>query len=171
MNGEKAKLENALDSALKRVELVEKRNFQLNKKLNSTLQAIRQKGEQTDLLKNYLQEFKLKSHIYSPDENDIIDLKLAEYLNSLSDPHGFSALFSRENEGIYHFGTKRVFVKIENSKIISIFEYCKPKSTGGRWILAFRGIFGNVWSSRAGKNGKIGKKWAKITTEKSGEFD
>ncbi len=26
----------------------------------------------------------------------------------------------RESEGIYHFGTKRVFVKVENGKIISM---------------------------------------------------
>ncbi len=49
-----------------------------------------------------------------------MDLKLAEYLNSLPDPHGMSLLFMRESEGIYHFGSKRVFVKVENSKISSM---------------------------------------------------
>lgn len=63
---EKNKLETLFDATLKRLELTEKRNLQLNKKLNNTLLAMKEKGEQTDLLKNYIQEFKAKTHIYVP---------------------------------------------------------------------------------------------------------
>ncbi len=66
LSAEKSKLEALMDAAVKRVDAVEKRNFQLNKKLNNAVLAIRAKGEQTEILKNYLQEFKTKTHIYVP---------------------------------------------------------------------------------------------------------
>ena len=44
---------------------------------------------------------------------------MAEYINSYSERFGepLKIMFVRESPGIYHFGSKRVNVRIENSKI------------------------------------------------------
>ena len=51
--------------------------------------------------------------------NDDIDLRLAEYINAQSNPNKLTTLFIRERDGVYQFGTKRVFVKMEGGKIFS----------------------------------------------------
>lgn len=48
----------------------------------------------------------------------MIDVKLGEFINSLPNPTTFTNLFQRENEGIYHFGSKRIFIKLEQEKLI-----------------------------------------------------
>ncbi len=45
-------------------------------------------------------------------------MRLAEYLNSMPDAQGVRQLFVRESAGIYRFGSKRVFLKIEQEKIM-----------------------------------------------------
>jgi hypothetical protein len=54
-----------------------------------------------------------------PVNDDNIDLRLADYINASQNPNKLTTLFIREREGVYQFGTKRVFVKMENGKIFS----------------------------------------------------
>jgi hypothetical protein len=58
--------------------------------------------------------------------DDVIDRKIAEYINATNDPHRLTKLFIRERDGVYQFGTKRVYVKMENEKIFS--KLCLTKS-------------------------------------------
>ena len=55
--------------------------------------------------------------VYIPVKNDAIDRKLAEYINNYPDRQKLKIMFMRESEGIYQFGTKRVYVKIDKEKI------------------------------------------------------
>ena len=57
--------------------------------------------------------------MYVPVKDDPIDRKLAEFLNNFPDRQRLKVMFLRESEGVYLFGTKRVFVKVEKDKIIS----------------------------------------------------
>ena len=57
--------------------------------------------------------------MYVPVKDDPIDKKLAEFLNNFPDRQRLKVMFLRESEGVYLFGTKRVFVKVEKDKIIS----------------------------------------------------
>jgi len=116
---EKEKADIALEGASKKVAAVEKRNQTINKRLDNLLVVVKSRVDPVGVFSNYLNNLKTKSFIYSPIEDDIVDIKLAEHLNSLPDSKALTELFSRESEGIYHFGTKRVFVKIENGKVIS----------------------------------------------------
>lgn len=50
-------------------------------------------------------------------QDDPIDQALAEFINNRDIP--LDIPFTREDPGVYLFGTKRVFVKLENGKIIS----------------------------------------------------
>ena len=55
--------------------------------------------------------------VYIPVKNDSIDRLLAEYINNYPERSKLKIMFMRESEGIYQFGTKRVYVKIDKEKI------------------------------------------------------
>ena len=55
--------------------------------------------------------------VYIPVKNDVIDTKLAEYINNYPDQKKLKIMFMRESEGVYQFGTKRVCVKCVKEKI------------------------------------------------------
>ena len=48
--------------------------------------------------------------------DDPVDQSLGEYLNAMDEP--LPVLFVREAHGIYGFGMKRIFLKIEQGKLI-----------------------------------------------------
>ena len=50
-------------------------------------------------------------------KGDQIDKKLAEYINNYPDRQKLKIMFMRESEGVYQFGTKRVYVKCVKDKI------------------------------------------------------
>lgn len=64
-------------------------------------------------------ELKDKSAVYVAVSDDVIDRKIAEYINASNDPHRLTKLFLRERDGVYQFGSKRVYVKIEGDKVFS----------------------------------------------------
>ena len=53
-----------------------------------------------------------------PVKEDAIDKKLAEYINKAPVGLRKQMKFVRESEGIYKYGKKRVFIKIENDLVI-----------------------------------------------------
>jgi len=57
----------------------------------------------------------LKSRIavYIPVKHDVIDKKLAEYINNYPERSKLKIMFMRESEGIYQFGTKKVYVRVD----------------------------------------------------------
>jgi hypothetical protein len=44
---------------------------------------------------------------------------LAEYINNYPERAKLKIMFMRESEGIYQFGTRRVYVRVEKDKINS----------------------------------------------------
>jgi hypothetical protein len=56
---------------------------------------------------------KLKSSVYIPHKDDNTDRLLGEYINSRPENDRLNIMFLRESEGIYRFGSKRVYVKTE----------------------------------------------------------
>ena len=58
-----------------------------------------------------------KGDIYVPDKQDQIDLSLGNYLNNFPNRNKLKILFMRESEGIYQFGSKRVYVRVDFDKI------------------------------------------------------
>ena len=55
--------------------------------------------------------------MYIPVKNDTLDKKLAEYINNYPDRQKLKIMFMRETEGVYQFGTKRVWVRCVRDKI------------------------------------------------------
>ena len=61
-----------------------------------------------------------KQPIYIGKSMDQIDLSLADFLNMYPEREDLKILFVRESEGVYKFGQKRVYVKIEKGNQIFV---------------------------------------------------
>ena len=70
-----------------------------------------------DALKAYIIDLKSRIAVYIPVKNDSIDKKLAEYINNYPERAKLKIMFLRESEGIYQFGTKKVYVRVDQDKI------------------------------------------------------
>ena len=62
-------------------------------------------------MKRLILEMKETGACYIPYYSDPVDEALGEYINSLNDPERVKNLFIRESEGVYLFGTKKIFAK------------------------------------------------------------
>ena len=72
---------------------------------------------EVECLRRIVQELQSKGGTgYVATRDDPIDSALAEYINTRERP--LDVPFTREQNGTYLFGSKRVFIKIENGKII-----------------------------------------------------
>lgn len=57
---------------------------------------------------------------YVPITDDPVDNLLAQYINRLHSPENkLKILFIREGEGVYNFGTRKIYVAIHQDKINS----------------------------------------------------
>ena len=65
-------------------------------------------------------EDRAKNYIYIGHNYDRIDQNLAMYLNSFPEKEKMQILFLRESEGVYQFGQKRVYMKIEKGNQIKV---------------------------------------------------
>jgi DNA repair exonuclease SbcCD ATPase subunit len=74
------------------------------------------KDEEKVILRDIITELQRRIP-YFPVKDDEIDQAMAEYINSLQEP--LDIPFVREDEGIYLFGTKKVFVKLDNGRLSS----------------------------------------------------
>jgi vacuolar-type H+-ATPase subunit I/STV1 len=105
-----------LDGSAKVTEALENKNYELEKCLIYLKNVISEKDQYTNNLKCLILELKEKSQLYVPVNDDSIDRRVADFINSSNDPRSLTKLFLREGEGVYQFGSKRVFVKLENEK-------------------------------------------------------
>jgi hypothetical protein len=72
-------------------------------------------------LKNYIIDLKKRIAVYIPIKGDVIDARLAEYINNYPDRSKLKIMFMRESDGVYSFGTKRIYIRVEKDKINSNF--------------------------------------------------
>jgi hypothetical protein len=59
--------------------------------------------------------------VYVPNKDDPVDKKLAEFINNYPERSKLKIMFFRESEGVYQFGTRRVYVRVDKDKINSKF--------------------------------------------------
>ena len=67
-------------------------------------------------LEGILDELRKDRDIYKPNKDDPIDIALSDYVNAR--PSAMKVQFDREDHGIYNFGTKKIFVKLEQGKLL-----------------------------------------------------
>ena len=58
--------------------------------------------------------------VYIAHKNDPVDVSLASFINSYPEKEKMNILFLRESEGVYQFGQKRVYIKIEKGNQIKV---------------------------------------------------
>lgn len=72
--------------------------------------------EKIQCLLNLNEDLENSCAIYIAHKNDLVDRKLAQYLNTFPDRKKLNIMFLRETEGVYKFGSRKVYIKIEGSK-------------------------------------------------------
>lgn len=80
---------------------------------------LKERDIQIEDSKKFLLEARAENPLYLPAKDDPTDNALADYINSLMDPSKVKILFVRESEGVYQFGSKRIYVKSEGDRILS----------------------------------------------------
>ena len=81
------------------------------------LKQMKDNEAEIEQLRQYIIDLKSRIAVYIPVKGDQIDKKLAEYINNYPDRQKLKIMFMRESEGVYQFGTKRVYVKCVKDKI------------------------------------------------------
>ena len=89
-------------------------SFNNQKYINQLNDFIAEKDHEVQILREMVSELQKLRDSYVPVKDDPVDQAIAEYVNT----HRVDVPFVREDPGIYLFGTKRVFIKLENGKII-----------------------------------------------------
>jgi hypothetical protein len=65
-------------------------------------------------------ESSIRNQIYHPKPDDATDRVLGDFLCKYAEQNPFKILFLRESEGVYQFGQKRVYIKIEKGNKILV---------------------------------------------------
>ena len=74
-------------------------------------------NSEIEQLRQYIIDLKSRIAVYIPVKNDLVDKRIAEYINNYPDRQKLKIMFMRESEGVYEFGSRRVMVKVERDKI------------------------------------------------------
>lgn len=71
-------------------------------------------------MNEYINQLEKSQEIYIPKKHDKIDERLGEFINRYPDRDRLNILFLRESEGVYQFGKKRVYVKVEQGNQVLV---------------------------------------------------
>lgn len=124
LDAAKQELQQELEEASKHILGVEDNHVKAKSTALDLLKALKQAEDEAemyhhenDTLKQYVIDLRSRIAVYIPVKDDVIDKKLAEYINNYPDRQKLKIMFMRETEGVYQFGTKRVSVKVDKDKI------------------------------------------------------
>lgn len=113
----KEKLQKELETASDYLLEQEEKTHKANQTALELLRQLKEAENEIDGLKQLVLEMKSKIAIYIPVKDDVIDRKLAEYINNYPDRARLRIMFMRESEGVYQFGSRRVCVRVDKDKI------------------------------------------------------
>ncbi len=118
----KEKYKNDLEICTNYLLEVEEKCQEAQKTSLELLQQLKEREFQIEKLQEIIVELQKGSlnnvYIYHPVKDDPVDKRLAEYINNAPVQLRNQMQFQREQEGIYKYGKKRVFMKIEGESII-----------------------------------------------------
>lgn len=112
-----ANLQNDFLQATEYMASLEDKVYKSNKCSLDLLSSLKNAESEVETLKQYILDLKSRIAVYIPVKDDIIDRRLAEYINNYPDRTKLKIMFMRESEGVYEFGSKRVWVKVDKDKI------------------------------------------------------
>ena len=108
-----AKLEQAAEGIIGN----EEKTYKANKISLEILKQLKEAEIEIQSLHKYIVDLKQRIAVYIPIQSDVIDRKLAEYINNYPERNRLKIMFMRESEGVYQFGTKRLAIKVEKEGI------------------------------------------------------
>ena len=106
-----------LETASDYITELETKIYQTNVTSLDLLKQLKDCESEIDALKTYIIDLKSRIAVYIPVKNDMTDKRLAEYINNYPERAKLRIMFMRESEGIYQFGTKKVYVRVDHDKI------------------------------------------------------
>ena len=115
---QKDKLKKDLDTASDYLLEQDEKVYKANQTSLELLKNLKEAELEIDTLKDYIVELKQRVAVYIPVKDDNVDARLAEYINNYPERSRLKIMFMRESEGIYQFGTKKIYVRVEKGKII-----------------------------------------------------
>lgn len=124
MNDSKLRIQKDLEVASDYLLEQESKTYKANKTSLELLKQLKDAEVEIETLKNYIIELKQRIAVYIPMKDDPVDKKLAEFINNYPERSKLKIMFMRESEGVYQFGTKRVYVRVDKDKINS--KHCTP---------------------------------------------
>ena len=110
-------LRKELESATDYILELEEKVYKANKTSLELLKQLKDSEVEIDTLKQYIIDLKQRIAVYIPVREDVIDKRLAEYINNYPERSKLKIMFMRESEGVYQFGSKKVAVKVEKDNI------------------------------------------------------
>ena len=117
LHNSKEKLQKELETASDYLLEQEEKTHKANQTALELLKQLKEAEGEIEGLKSYIIELKQKIAVYIPVKDDMIDRKLAEYINNYPERQKLKIMFMRESEGVYQFGSKRVCVRVDKDKI------------------------------------------------------
>lgn len=80
---------------------MEEKVYKSNKISLELLKQLKDAEIEIDCLKQYIVDLKQRIAVYIPAKDDIVDKKLAEYINNYPEKSKLKIMFLRENPGVY----------------------------------------------------------------------
>jgi chromosome segregation ATPase len=98
---EKAKLQDELDAAAEYINDLEAKFLKSQETSIELLTHLKNAEFEIETLKQYIIDLKSRIAVYIPVKNDLVDKKLAEYINNFPDRQKLKIMFMRESDGVY----------------------------------------------------------------------
>lgn len=96
---------------------MEEKVYKSNKISLELLRRLKDAEVELDTLKQYCRELKVTMPAYKHVKDDEIDRRLADYVNSHTNMQKLRIMFTRNSEGVYTFGSRKVKMFLENNKL------------------------------------------------------
>ena len=133
LNDSKLRVQKDLEVASDYLLEQESKTYKANKTSLELLKQLKDSEVEVETLKNYIIELKQRIAVYIPMKDDPVDKKLAEFINNYPERSKLKIMFMRESEGVYQFGTKRVYVRVDKDKINSKINGCYKHFNSQSW--------------------------------------
>ena len=91
------------------------RSLEANRLLPRLKAQLDERDSEIEVLRSMVSDYQRSKPVYTPVKDDPIDVAVASFVNE--NGH-LPVTFCRQDEGLYLFGTKRVFIKLENGNIV-----------------------------------------------------
>lgn len=103
-----------LEKATQYIITMEEKVYKSNKISLELLRQLKEAEVKIETLQQCVTSLKHRALIYTPVKGDVIEKKLAQYINSYSELQNLRVKFVRSQEGVYTFGTLKVHLALEH---------------------------------------------------------